>query len=308
MTNLIGQRLGQYQLISKIGEGGMARVYRATQLNISREVAIKVLKETDSDPDFIERLEREARTIAKLSHPFIVKLFDYGHQDGMTYLVMELITGGSLAQQMSRGPLPLGTIAPVMSQLGAALDHAHRHGIVHRDLKPQNILLDNDGNALLTDFGLARMSQPSVVITQSGGVMGTPAYMAPEQWEGSTFDARTDIYSLGAILFEMVSGMLPFEGDSIYQLMHKHIYEAPPRLHDQIEQVPPGVDKVVLKALSKDPADRYSSAGEMAVAFSEAIESVDGRLPSVTTRPRPGLVPITRNLSDEGTLLPSEPK
>src|SRR5260221_644915 len=210
MANLIGQRLGHYEILALLGRGGMATVYRARQLNIEREVAIKVMKPDLAEAeDFIERFRREARTIASLSQPHILKLFDYGQHDELIYLVMELLMGGSLARLISKGPLPLESVSLILEQVASALDYAHKRGIIHRDMKPQNGLLDTQGNAFLTDFGISKLLSQTTSLTQSGVAMGTPAYMSPEQWQGQVLDARSDIYALGIVLFEMLSGKLP---------------------------------------------------------------------------------------------------
>src|SRR5579859_4223510 len=270
-AELIGQRLGNYRIIGKLGEGGIATVYRAEQLNIQREVAIKVLKTQDAQGDFLHRLEREAATIARLSHPHIVKLFDYGQENGITYLVMELITGGSLADLIRTGPLSPFEANRILQQLASALDYAHREGVIHRDLKPHNVLMDTNGNALLTDFGLARLVQSTSILTHSGTVVGTPAYMSPEQWTGGIIDARTDIYSLGVILFEMLTGRVPFSGETPYRMMHMHINEKPPYVHALNSAIPLSFDAVILKALAKDISQRFDSAGALASAFQAAV-------------------------------------
>ncbi|HLY26074.1 MAG TPA: protein kinase, partial [Aggregatilineales bacterium] len=269
-AELIGQRLGNYRIIGKLGEGGIATVYRAEQLNIQREVAIKVMKTQDAQGDFLHRLEREAATIARLSHPHIVKLFDYGQENGITYLVMELITGGSLADLIRTGALSPFDANRILQQLASALDYAHREGIIHRDLKPHNVLMDSNGNALLTDFGLARLVQSTSILTQSGTIVGTPAYMAPEQWTGGIIDARTDVYALGVILFEMLTGRLPFNGETPYRMMHMHINEKPPYIHTLNTTIPLSFDAVISKALAKDIARRFDSAGALAAAFQSA--------------------------------------
>src|SRR5579859_5504757 len=270
-AELIGQRLGNYRIIGKLGEGGIATVYRAEQLNIQREVAIKVMKTQDAQGDFLHRLEREAATIARLSHPHIVKLFDYGQENGITYLVMELITGGSLADLIRTGALSPFDANRILQQLASALDYAHREGIIHRDLKPHNVLMDSNGNALLTDFGLARLVQSTSILTQSGTIVGTPAYMAPEQWTGGIIDARTDVYALGMILFETLIGQVPFNGETPYRMMHMHINENPPFLQSLNSEFPPSFDDVVLRSLEKNPSRRFESAGAMADAFQAAV-------------------------------------
>jgi serine/threonine protein kinase len=198
MADLIGQQLGQYEITALLGEGGMAVVYRARQTTVKRDVAIKVIKHGLVDKgDFVRRFEREAQTVASLSHPFILKVFDYGQQGDSVYLVMELLTGGSLAGLIRRGPLSLDMTSRMFDQVASALDYAHRRGIIHRDLKPQNVLLDDEGNAHLTDFGIAKILSETTALTQSGMAMGTPSYMPPEQWQGRALDARADVYALG---------------------------------------------------------------------------------------------------------------
>ncbi|HLY25910.1 MAG TPA: protein kinase [Aggregatilineales bacterium] len=272
IADATGKRLGNYKIVGRLGEGGVATVYRAEQLNVKREVALKILTVPGDDREYLHRLEREAQTIARLSHPYILKLFDFGHENGVTYLVTELMTGGSLADLIHKGPLSLDDTARILEQLASALDYAHQQGVIHRDLKPHNILLDRDGNVLLADFGLARLlQQATTALTQSGSVVGTPAYMAPEQWSGDSTDARTDIYALGVVVFEMLTGKLPFNSETPYSMMNLHIYESPPHVYALDGRLSRSVDSVLLKALDKDPAQRFASAGAMADAFRAAI-------------------------------------
>jgi Tol biopolymer transport system component/serine/threonine protein kinase len=277
MTDLIGQHLGQYEIVGLLGRGGMAAVYRAHQPSMGRDVAIKVIKpELSEAPDFIERFAREARTVASLSHPHILKVFDYGQHGNLVYLVMELLAGGSLAQLITQGPIPPQTIRRMLDQMASALDYAHERAIVHRDLKPQNVLLDERGNVFLTDFGIAKLLNEVSSLTQTGAAMGTPPYMAPEQWRGQAVEARTDNYSLGVMLFEMLTGNLPFRGETPYSVMHKHIYESPP-LHEVAVLGIGGVEQVLRKALAKDPSERYESATAMAEAFSKTLSATQVR-------------------------------
>ncbi len=268
MTDLTGRTLGNYEILSLLGEGGMATVYRARQTNIQRYVAIKVIKATSGNIEqFAQRFEREVQTIAALNHPHIIKVFDYGHEGNLAYLVMEYQPGGSLADLVEKGAVPFARASKLLDQIASALDYAHRQGIAHRDLKPQNVLLDADGNAILTDFGLAKVLNADSSLTQSGTVMGTPAYMSPEQWQGTAIDSRADIYALGILVFEMLTGKLPFTGDTPFNVMHKHIYDQPPSINGYRPELPFAIDQVIKKALAKDRDQRYATAGEFAQAF-----------------------------------------
>ncbi len=287
MADLIGKRLGQYEIISLLGEGGMATVYRARQSlagRVQREVAIKVIESRLAQRDeFVARFEREAQTIISLSHAHILKVFDYGQQEDVIYLVMELLSGGSLAERIRRGALPLDTTVRLLDQIADALDFAHSKGIVHRDLKPQNVLLDESGNAFLSDFGIVKLLDETSGLTQSGVAVGTPAYMAPEQWQAGTVDARSDIYSLGVMLFEMLSGHVPFQADTPFHMMHMHIYEPSPSAHGLRPELPPNVDRVLDRALAKNPIDRYQSAGALAKAFKDSLTATGTPVPILQT-------------------------
>ncbi len=268
MTDLIGQRLGQYEIVGRLGAGGMAEVYRARQTSIRRDVAIKVIEPKLADrPDFVKRFQREADVVAGLSHAHILKVFDYGEHESLVYLVMELLSGGSLAAQIHNGAIRLPKAAQILDQIASALDYAHHKGIIHRDLKPQNVLFDEAGNAFLTDFGIVKlMAESSTVLTESGTMVGTPAYMAPEQWNGQPVDARSDLYSLGVMLFEMLDGRVPFKGETPYRMMHMHLYEAPPIEHLD-PSLPAGIRPLLERALAKNPSARFESAAQMAEAF-----------------------------------------
>jgi serine/threonine protein kinase/Tol biopolymer transport system component len=276
MSNLIGQRLGQYEIIALLGKGGMGVVYRARQISVNREVAIKVISPgvvDDSEP-FVERFKREAGIVAALTHPHILKLFDYGQIDETLYLAMELMLGGSLADEIKRGPMSIETVIKYVDQIASALDYAHRHKIVHRDFKPQNVLLDDEKNAYLTDFGVAKPVGAATGLTGSGSLIGTPHYMAPEQWRGEDLDGRADIYALGIALFQMLTGRIPFKAETPYELMHAHVYENPPPIHTVNTNLPPLLDAVLFKALEKDREQRFESAIDLANAFKDALNGI----------------------------------
>jgi tetratricopeptide (TPR) repeat protein len=290
MDALVGQRLGQYEVVSLLGTGGMARVYRARQTTIVREVALKVINPSeDNRDDFLRRFSREAQLIASMSHPHIGKVFDYGSEAGVFYLVMELLLGGSLAAQLHSGPLPLERISKLTAQVADALDYAHKRGIVHRDLKPQNVLLDENGNAFITDFGLAKSlnTASTAINTQSGTLIGTPAYMSPEQLRGERVDARSDVYSLGVMVFEMLAGQRPFPSDSIHTLLQSHLYESPPAIHEVNPTLSAQINRVVQRALAKQPSARFEAAGDFSKALDKAIRSSVTGMDAITVKVEP---------------------
>lgn len=300
MADLIGQRLGNYEILSLLGEGGMAAVYRARRLNIKREVAVKVIEsKLARNPDFLKRFEREANTVAELSHVHILKVFDYGQQGDTVYLVTELLRGGSLAERLRVGRLPLDDVRRILEQLASALDYAHRRGIIHRDLKPQNVLFDEEGSPYLTDFGIAKVITETTVLTHSGVSMGTPAYMSPEQCRGAAVDSRSDIYALGVMLFEMLAGRVPFQADTPVGMAYMHLQEPPPKIRSLRADLPPAVERVMDTALAKAPEQRYQTAGELAKAFGLAlngqvppgVEETDSKGELGLTAPRPATEP-----------------
>ncbi|MDW8300678.1 MAG: protein kinase, partial [Anaerolineae bacterium] len=289
MADLVGRQLGQYLITGVLGSGGMATVYRAQQTSVKREVAVKVIEtKLTRNPEFVKRFEREAQTVAALSHPHILKLFDFGNQDDLLYLVMELVSGGSLAARLrERGKLDAQEAAAYLEQVGKALDHAHARGVVHRDLKPQNILLDQDGNAILSDFGIARIAGEMTRMTGSGMAMGTPSYMAPEQWYGREVDGRTDVYAMAVMAYELLTGELPFTGDTPPQLMFQHLNEAPPPLRRKRPDLPQSLEKVLLKGMAKRPEARFQSASAFAEAFREALSGKTPKGVDVEAAQRP---------------------
>lgn len=289
-----GQMLGPYRIINQIGRGGMATVYKAYQPSVDRYVAIKVLpSQLAESREFATRFQQEARIIAKLEHPHILPVFDYGESEGVAYFVMRYLEAGTLRDRMEAGrPLPLNEIDKLFSQLANALSYAHSHGIVHRDLKPANALIDSHGNVFLTDFGIAKLLESaSPRLTQTDAIMGTPAYISPEQAQGQTVDQRSDIYSLGIILYEMVTGSVPFTAETPLAVLFKHISDPLPPPSLVRPDVPPAIEQVILKALAKDPKDRFATAAEFVAAWERALESRETAPPlsgSVTVPPRTG--------------------
>lgn len=274
------EKIGKYKIIEVLGKGAMGIVYKAMDPDINREVAIKTIHfdtvaEGREQEEMQQRFMREAQAAGRLTHPNIVMIYDVGREGGMTYIVMQCIEGRSLAKMIGGDErLPVDYIVRLMTQVCQALDYAHQKGIVHRDVKPANILLDSSGNPFLADFGVARMETSTV--TQTGTVMGTPSYMSPEQVMGKKIDKRSDIFSLGVILFELLSGKRPFAGDSITTVMYRIVHDVPLSLKDVQKDVPAGFDFIVSKALAKDPEQRYQSCLEMAYDFA-----------NVTTLPSP---------------------
>src|SRR5215204_4784318 len=259
-----GQMLGSYRIINQIGQGGMATVYKAYQASMDRNVAVKVLPgQLAESAEFMQRFQQEARIIARLEHPHILPVFDYGENDGIPYFVMRYLEAGSLKDKMALGPLTLAEIDRVFTQLADALGYAHARGIVHRDLKPANALVDSDGNLFLTDFGIAKLLESaSPRLTQTDAIMGTPAYISPEQAQAQKVDQRSDIYSLGIILYEMVTGQVPFTADTPLAIILKHISDPMPLPSLLKPDIPPSIERVILKALAKEPGDRFATAAE----------------------------------------------
>ncbi len=271
MADLSGMTLGPYRIIERIGRGGMATVYKAYHAAMDRDVAIKVLPEEFSeDPSFLARFEREARTVARLQHTNILPVFNYGQERGIPYLVMPYISTGTLKDYLAETQLSLEEVARILSQIADALDYAHQRGILHRDIKPGNVLLDESRNALLSDFGLTRMAEATSSLTGTG-VIGTPAYMSPEQGQGRALDSRSDMYALGVMLYEMVVGEVPFSADTPVAVIFKHVSDPLPMPRAKRRDLPEAAERVILKALAKDPEDRFETCGEMAKVFSDAV-------------------------------------
>lgn len=284
--NLIGKTLGTCTLEKLIGQGGMGEVYLARQARPSRYVAVKVLlpntmMNSEVYRAFLARFQREADVIAKLEHINIMPIYEYGEEDGLAYLVMPYLPGGSLREMLAqRGAFSQQQTAIYIDQAAAALDYAHGHGVIHRDIKPSNFLLHSDGRLILADFGIARImrennSTSGSTLTSTGMFLGTSEYMAPEMLRGEQIDHRADIYELGVVLFQMLSGQVPFKGDTPIVVATKHLQEPLPLLHQRNLTIPVTVDTVVQKATAKNRENRYPSAGALAQALHVAISSPD---------------------------------
>lgn len=260
----------------------MATVYRAYDPLFEREVAIKVLPpEFLHDPQFRTRFEREAKIIAALEHPAIVPVYDVGESDGLPYFVMRYMHGGSLADKIKEGPLSLEETARIIRRLAPALDQAHKKGIIHRDLKPGNILFDEAGEPYLSDFGIAKLRDSQINVTGSA-IIGTPAYMSPEQAQGEAVDGRSDIYALGAILYKMLSGKFPYEADTPMGLVLKHITEPIPDILNDNPSLPPAVASVIYRAMAKKPDERYATVAELSRALDAVVQ---GSAPTFEAKP-----------------------
>ncbi len=284
-------RIGKYRILEEIGRGGMAVVYKAYDADLQRAVAIKVLPEGyANDPQFVQRFQHEAIMAARLQHPNIVIIHDIGHQGTLYYIVMQYLAGANLDQIVAHaGRLPLETAVAVTAQVADALDHAHRHGMIHRDIKPSNVMIAADGQVTLTDFGLVRAGESSG-LTHVGAIVGTPAYMSPEQAQGLAIDHRTDIYSLGIVCCKMLSGIAPFERSTPYATLLAQIHEPLP-LAGPLARLPRDVRNALQRATAKTPADRFQSAGAFAADLLAAAGVKRGKLFPVALPPAQPLPP-----------------
>ncbi len=274
MTWREGEQIGAYQLVEKLGQGGMATVYKAYHPQLDRHVAIKAMHRNFlEDESFVARFTREAQIVASLEHPHIVSIYDFGEHDGQPYLVMKYVPGDTLKERLQEKPLSLDEILHVMQAVGSALHYAHHRDILHRDIKPSNIVIDHDNTPYLTDFGLARLVSAGESTMSADMLLGTPHYIAPEQAKGKKdINARADIYSLGIVLYELLVGNVPFTADTPYAIIHDHIYSPLPDPAEVNPEIPPAVEDVLYKALAKNPAERFTSAQEMIDMLQQAIE------------------------------------
>jgi len=264
----------KYEILKKLGQGGFASVYLAKDTMLGRKVAIKVLDAQlpANDPTFLKRFEREAQTVAQLNHPHIIDVYEFGQAEGHYFIVMPYLSGPDLAHLLQQqGPLSVEQVIRITEQVGAALDYAHNQGVIHRDIKPPNVIFNEQGQAILTDFGIVKLANETTALTQTGGVIGTPYYMAPEQWTTGQMDARTDLYALGVMVYQMLTGQVPFSGQTPHRIMYAHLNETPPPLHVLNPALSPAVEKVLLKILAKSPAQRYQTAAQFCADLQAAL-------------------------------------
>lgn len=321
---MIGSQIGAYEIIDEIGRGGMATVFRARQTNMDRYVAVKIIhKAVAAESTSLDRFQREARLIARLEHPHILPVYDYNGNHDPPYIVMRYLPTGTLKDILLRDSLELPEIAFLVRQIATALDYAHRQGVIHRDIKPSNIMIDGDGNAFLTDFGIARMIEGTEGLTASGIAVGTPNYMAPEQGMGMPVDGRADVYALGVMLFEMVTGETPFQADTAMAVILKHINDPIPLASSLKPDTPPEIDQIITQAMAKDPDARFQTATAMADALTSAIggsltstphhlqaiaertitELEAARAAPKDTAPRPGPTEVPTSVGDDEVMV-----
>ncbi len=308
---MMPRNIGRYQIKAELNRGGMSVVYLATDPRFGRDVAVKLLPRTMQDqPNVRERFEREYRIIAGLEHPCIVPVYDVGEEDGQPYLVMRHMTGGSLADLLTYGRLNMTDAVRITQRLASALDEAHTRGIIHRDLKPGNILFDNHGDAFLSDFGIVKLFENDTGAQAMTGsvVLGTPAYMSPEQALGKPLDPRSDIYSLGAVLYEMLTGVPPYKGPTSISVAMKHVVEPVPNPREYRPDLLQDVVAVVEKALAKEADARFNSAGEMALALAAAsagAAAAEPMMPPITVRKKPRTTSLSGQQAQAGIDTPS---
>lgn len=271
----IGKKFGGYEIRDLIGRGGMAAVYRAQQISMNRIVALKLLpRHFATDESYLQRFTREVEIVARLEHRAIVPVYDYGEEDDQPYIVMRYLAGGSVDDVLREGPLSSERLLAIVEQIGPALDYAHQKQVLHRDLKPSNVLLDETGGSFLTDFGIARiLGDNSTPTITTQGVVGTPSYMSPEQAQGKDLDGRSDIYSLGVMMFEMATGRRPFEADTPYSIAVMQVTTPPPLPRSLYPDIHPGLEAVILKCMNKQRADRYPDAAALVEALRSALSA-----------------------------------
>ena len=291
MPNLTGQSIGRYHILEQLGEGGMATVYKAYDTRLERNVALKVLRTDQFIPAqlqmVLQRFEREAKSLAKLKHSNIVNILDFGEHEEMPYLVMEYLPGGTLKQKLGLA-IPWQKAIQTLLPVARGLAYAHQHGVIHRDVKPANVLIDQNEEPILTDFGIAKLLEGTAghTLTGSGVGIGTPEYMAPEQGIGAhTIDARADIYSLGIVLFEMVTGRKPYIADTPMAVVLKQMTDPLPRPTEFVPDLPEEIEQILFKALAKQPEDRYEDMNAMIAAMTEVLTEAQTVLAPTSPKP-----------------------
>ena len=279
-----GAALGAYRLLERIGRGGMATVYRAYHPALDRYVAIKVLPDFFADdPQYRDRFQQEARSVARLKHPNILEIFDFGYEDGLAYLVLELVEGGTLADRIGK-PMHLREVIRILELLAGALDHAHQHGILHRDIKPSNILIRTDGTPVLADFGLAKIAGSLRRLTGSGTVMGTPEYMSPEQAADEDVGPASDLYSFAVVAYEMLTGRVPFDADTPAATLLSHVTKEMPPTRELRGELSAHIEGVLRRGLAKSPEQRFATGAEFVAALKPAAWPDEEGQPAQATR------------------------
>jgi eukaryotic-like serine/threonine-protein kinase len=294
--------LDRYELEELVGTGGMSSVYRAHDRLLDRTVALKVLHEHHlQDPEYVERFRREARSVAVLSHPNIVTVIDRGEHEGRQFIVFEYVDGQNLKRLIENGrPVPVDTALHLATQIAHGLSFAHRNGLVHRDVKPQNVLLNGDGRAKVTDFGIARSLDVKHGMTQTGTVLGTSDYIAPEQAQGKEIGEHTDVYSLGVVLYELLTGEVPYPGENFVAVAMRHINDPPPSVREKRPEVPARVDEAVQRAMAKDPADRFPSMADFGRELEACMSPTEGQTEIIA----PGTAPVAARTARRRRLSP----
>src|SRR3989441_1656548 len=300
INSLVGKSLGQFRIVERIGAGGMATVFKAYQPTLDRYVAVKVLPAYHArDPIFVKRFTQEARSVAKLAHPNIVQIHDFGEQDNITFIVMEYVESGTLKDRLKERPLTVPEAVDFVIQAAEGLGCAHSNGIIHRDVKPANMLLRKDGHLLLSDFGIAKILEGTTNLTRVGTGIGTPQYMSPEQGTGQPVDRRSDIYSLGIVLFHCLTGRVPFTAENPLTITVKHLNEPLPLEMLRVAGVPTPIEQVVARVAAKAPQDRYQTTDGLIIALTKALTASQI---SITSRWRPGMSSAMPQLDAQGQI------
>src|SRR5690349_11266195 len=278
-----GTHLGQYVVQDFLGQGAMGVVYRAYHPELERIGAVKVVQAISPDPNAVVRFRHEAQAIARLRHPNIVDVYDFGDFQGTPYMIVEYVPGGSLAARMATGPLDRETAIRILRGIAAGLDYAHSHGVVHRDVKPANVLLTAEESPVLADFGLAKLMQGSSLKSMTGVTTGTPAYMAPEQVTGERVGPAADRHSVATIAYEMLTGVIPFDGEGLMELLYAQVHREPVPPSGRDASLGPAVDAVIMRGLAKDPAARWESSAAFVDALAEALAPARAAAPVAST-------------------------